>query len=129
MKISRSKKICLLASIWILLNTLALFAVGYRVPPPEAHYEAEHWYKEKLYIDRAFGKFTYGVWNLGFGWLELLKQPFQATGLGSNVLVGIGKGAFYAVLDTAAGAANVLTFPITALKIPIPGGGLEEKEF
>ncbi len=124
-----SKKIISLLFILILLNSQTVWAVGYRVPGAEETYNAGNWDKEMVYGDRAFGKFTYGVWNVMVGWMELFRQPYEAYVLGDNLLVGFAKGIAYSFADMVGGALNVFTFPITALKIPLPKGGVESREF
>jgi len=49
----------------------------------------------------------------------------KASQAGENVVVGIGKGVWNAVGQTALGAAHAVTFPITALDLPLPEGGTD----
>ncbi len=123
------KKIAVLLILTIGLISPSSFATEFRVPGAAASYDPSKWQKEPEYIDRAFGKFTYGVWNFMMGWMQLARKPYEASVLGDNLFVGIGKGIAYSIADMAGGAANALTFPITALKIPIPEGGIEAREF
>lgn len=92
-------------------------------------YRPSEWRSEKEYIDRAFGKFNFGIWNFFFGWTELATEPYESLMTDENFLWGIGKGVFNGLADTVGGAANIVTFPITALYIPLPEGGIEQHEF
>ncbi len=88
-----------------------------------------NWKKEKLYIDRAFGKLNYSTWNFFFGWTEILTEPYEAVEINDNVIKGVAKGVFNAVFDTAGGFINMFTFPLTFLNFPLPEGGIESREF
>ena len=92
-------------------------------------YNPIEWKKEKLYIDRAFGKLNFGIWNFLFGWTELATEPYESILTDENLLIGIGKGVLFGAADTAGGFLNFVTFPITALSIPLPEGGIEHHEF
>jgi hypothetical protein len=123
------KKVLVIALALAILNASPVWAVGYRVPGPEQTYRPQEWDQEKLYIDRAFGKLTFGAWNFMLGWMQLFRKPYEAMSLDDSLLIGTAKGIAYAVIDTAGGALNLITFPITALKIPLPEGGVEAREF
>jgi len=92
-------------------------------------YRPAEWKKEELYIDRAFGKLNFGFWNFLLGWTELATEPYEATMTDGNILLGIGKGILFGAADTGGGFLNMVTFPITALSIPLPEGGIEQHEF
>ena len=96
-----------------------------KVSTDTVRYVPSEWDKEPLYIDRAFGKMTYGFWNFFIGPFELVKEPYESAVLGDNVVVGLGRGILYGVLDVAGGFINFFTFPVTALKIPLPNGGVD----
>ena len=105
------------------------FAIEYRPVEKEATYNPSQWKKESHYIDRAFGKLTYGTWNFMLGWMELAREPYEASVLGDNLLLGFAKGIAYSVADMGGGLLNTLTFPVTVLTIPLPEGGVESREF
>ena len=92
-------------------------------------YQPSEWKKEPLYIDRAFGKLNFSFWNFLFGFTKFATKPYEAYMTDENVLLGIGKGILFGVADTAGGLLNGVTFPITALSIPLPEGGIETHEF
>lgn len=115
--------------VFALIASPSAFAIGYRPLEKELEIDSSRWHKEPLYIDRAFGKLTYGFWNFFLGWTELLREPYEAAVLGKNIPLGIVKGVAFAVTDTAVGFIHFLTFPITALDIPMPQGGVEAREF
>ena len=70
------------------------------------------------------GKFYYGFKNLLLGWTELITEPDESIWNGENVLVGLVRGTWNAVGQTAGGALQVLTFPFTRFDIPLPEGGV-----
>ncbi len=82
------------------------------------------WTKETRWLDRSDGKFYHGLKNLLWGWTELVTEPDEAIGSGKSVLVGLVRGAWNAVGQTAGGALQVLTFPFTRFDIPLPEGGV-----
>lgn len=118
-----------LAFTFFVLFSHFAFAVEYRPVLEGETYDPSQWQKERLYIDRAFGKLTYGAWNFFLGWMELGREPYEAAVLGDNLLLGVAKGIAYSIADMGGGALNVLTFPITTLNTPLPEGGIEHREF
>lgn len=87
------------------------------------------WHKEPLYIDRFFGKMVFGFENVILGWTEIIKEPYEATELDKSFIVAVGRGALYGAVDTVGGALNFITAPFTFIKIPLPQGGTEGREF
>ena len=123
------KRILIFLLIVLFLSPSSAFPYGFRTPVEPQTYDTSQWKKESLYIDRAFGKFAFGAWNLMLGWTEIVRKPYEESEVGRNVFVGILKGIAYAGADMAGGALNIATFPITTLNIPLPEGGVEGREF
>lgn len=92
-------------------------------------YDARKWKSEPLWIDRAFGKFVNGFWNLVFGASEIATEPYEAAMVGKSVIIGLGKGVVFGALDVVGGGVNVVTFPLTFFEFPLPEGGVETREF
>ena len=86
---------------------------------------ASPWAEGATYSEQALGKLKYGLKNALLGWTSLVRTPVQASQEGDNILVGIGRGVWDAVGQTVGGAAHVVTFPITAIDVPLPGGGTD----
>lgn len=118
-----------LVLVFMLAFSLPAFAVGYRATKEAKEFNVSKWHQEPLYIDRAFGKLSYGAWNFLLGWTELLREPYEAAVLGKNIPLGVVKGVGFAAADTGVGLIHFFTFPITALDIPMPQGGVEAREF
>ena len=125
----QKKFIALFLLVILAAQTPAFATQVKKVSSPRTVYAPSTWAEEPEYIDRAFGKMAYGFWNFLTGPFELVKQPYESAVLGDNILVGFARGIFYGVADTAGGFLNFITFPITALKIPLPKGGTEHSEF
>lgn len=85
---------------------------------------ASPWASEADYGAKAVGKLKYGVKNTLLGWTSLFTTPYEATQAGDNVLVGIVQGLWNGVGQTVGGAAHAVTFPIPAIDIPLPEGGV-----
>ncbi|PIQ85559.1 MAG: hypothetical protein COV74_08700 [Candidatus Omnitrophica bacterium CG11_big_fil_rev_8_21_14_0_20_45_26] len=115
----------------ILICALAkpALAIEFREVAPQAHYDSGLWYQEELYIDRMFGKLLFGAWNFFLGPFELIKEPYESALVGDNLIIGLGRGLYYAVANTLGGFANAVTFPITPLRIPLPEGGVDHNRF
>ncbi|MCB9799608.1 MAG: hypothetical protein H6757_02480 [Candidatus Omnitrophica bacterium] len=77
------------------------------------------WSKETSYSDKIVGKLGFGLLNFTVGWtalfFELSKTP--------NPAVGLTKGVFRTISNTAGGALHSVTFPFP-FDIPLPGGGV-----
>lgn len=119
-------------SIIILLSFAFPWTVSaedFRPVKSQAFYNSADWDKEPEYINRAFGKLAFGFWNFLLGWTKIAREPYEAAVLDDNVLIGAARGLAWGVLDTAGGFLNMITFPITALKIPLPEGGVDSREF
>ena len=82
------------------------------------------WTKEERWLDRSDGKFYYGLKNLFWGWTELITEPDEAIGNGESILMGLVRGVWNAIGQTAGGALHVLTFPFTQFDVPLPEGGV-----
>jgi hypothetical protein len=93
-------------------------------PAPSVAGGASPWTQEKRWLDRSDGKFYHGLKNLLLGWTELITEPDEAMWKGESMLVGLVRGAWNAVGQTAGGALHVLTFPFTQFDIPLPEGGV-----
>ena len=100
-----------------------------KVTTDKAYYTSSNWEKEPLYSNQFGGKLAFGLLNSCLGIFEFVKQPYESATLGDNVLIGVARGIYYAFADIIGGALNAATFPITALKIPLPKGGVESREF
>jgi len=83
------------------------------------------WADEADYGAQACGKLKYGLKNTLLGWTELVTEPKAAMADGENVLVGLGRGVKNGVLTTVGGAAHAITFPIPAIDVPLPEGGVD----
>jgi len=88
-------------------------------------YTASPWTSQVGWSNRAIGKLGFGAKNLLLGWTDLFVEPKQTMDEGGNVLVGLGKGLWEGVLNTVGGAVHIVTFPITGLDAPLPGGGTQ----
>ncbi len=88
-------------------------------------YTASPWTSEVGYTNRAIGKLGFGVKNLLLGWTEIFTEPKAALDEGSNFFVGLGKGLKNGLEQELGGAVHLVTFPITAIDAPLPGGGTQ----
>ena len=86
-------------------------------------YTPSSWTTEVGYSNRAFGKLGFGLKNLLLGWTEIIIQTRDAASGGQNVLVGFGKGLVRGIADEIGGVVHTVTFPVTCLDAPLPGGG------
>jgi len=89
---------------------------------PHAH--GSPWAHERGWANQARGKFVFGLKNTLLGWTELFTEPYEAAKSGRNVAGGVGRGLWNGVMDTAWGAAHLVTFPITQIDLPLPEGGV-----
>ena len=81
------------------------------------------WTEESGYINRANGKFGFGLKNAALGWTEVFTQPYDETKGGGNAAVGFGKGIWNTVGQTVGGTLHLATFPFTAVDVPLPENG------
>ena len=88
-------------------------------------FAASPWTEEVGYGDRVTGKIVFGMANFWGGWISLYYEPVNAHQQNQNVVLGIGKGLAYGVIDTFGGLAHLLTAPVTVLDIPLPHNGVE----
>jgi len=103
---------------------LVVFSLALIAAPMTAS-AASSWASGATYNEQAIGKLKFGLTNTLLGWTSLFRTPMNASQAGESVVVGIGKGVWNAVGQTALGAAHAVTFPITALDIPLPEGGTD----
>lgn len=88
-------------------------------------YTASPWTSEVGWATRAKAKLGFGLKNAVLGWTEVFTEPKKALDAGDNFFVGLGKGLKNGVEDTLGGAVHTLTFPLTELDAPLPGGGTQ----
>ena len=83
------------------------------------------WANERGWANQARGKFAFGLKNTLLGWTEIFTEPYEAAKNHRNVAVGVGHGLLNGFVDTAGGAAHLVTFPITKFDLPLPEGGVK----
>ena len=88
------------------------------------HAHGSPWAHERGWANQARGKFVFGAKNTLLGWTELFTEPYEAAKSGRNVAGGVGRGLWNGVMDTAGGAAHLVTFPVTKLDLPLPEGSV-----
>lgn len=88
-------------------------------------YTPSPWTHEVGWSNRAISKLGFGVKNLLLGWTDLIVEPRAAAQSGGNVLTGIGVGLKEALENTLGGVVHVVTFPLTEVDAPLPGGGTQ----
>ncbi len=103
---------------------LVIFALLVLSAPMTAS-AASSWAEGATYSEKVTGKLKYGVRNTLLGWTSLFREPMQASQAGENVFVGIGRGVWNAVGQTAGGIVDVVTFPLPQIDIPLPEGGTD----
>jgi len=89
------------------------------------HAHGSPWAHERGWANQARGKFAFGLKNTLLGWTELFTEPYEAAKNHRNVAVGVGHGLLNGLVDTAGGAAHLVTFPITKFDLPLPEGGVQ----
>jgi len=92
---------------------------------PVAASAASEWSVQPTYSKQAAGKLKFGLTNVLLGWTALFREPIKAARSGENVFVGIGRGVWTAVGQTVGGAAHAVSFPVTAIDVPLPEGGTD----
>ncbi len=103
--------------IWVMV--LGLVAL------PSTVFAQSDWTGEMGWASQAKGKLCYGLKNVLLGWTELFTEPAEAINEGGNFFLGIGEGVVNAVGQTVGGVLHAVTFPITAIDIPLPEGGTQ----
>lgn len=88
-------------------------------------YMPSEWTSEADYKQQAKGKFLFGAKNMLLSCTELYNEPRDAAKADTKMSVGIGHGIRNMVGDTLGGALHLVTFPITALDVPLPEGGTD----
>ena len=86
---------------------------------------ASPWADEATYGAQATGKLKYGLTNALLGWTSLFRTPAAEMQAGENFFVGVGRGVWNAVGQTAGGILHTVTFPLTTIDIPLPEGGTD----
>ncbi len=98
--------------------------------------EASPWTSGKTYGEKVVGKLDYGMKNTLGGWTQIVTEPFKCTNCQMKdkntkfpcpiaFTTGLVKGTFYAAIDTVGGALHLATFPIPAIDVPLPDGGVK----
>ena len=107
-------------------NRFGLFVLGAALfLAPMAASAASPWADEITYSEQVVAKLKYGVKNTLLGWTSLFRTPAAEVEAGENIIVGIGKGVWNGVGQTVGGALQAVTFPITAIDVPLPEGGTD----
>ena len=104
-------------------NYVVVTAVILAVLAPSLALAASPWTEDSGYINRANGKFGFGLKNAALGWTEIFTQPVDEVKGGGNAAVGFGKGIWNTVGQTVGGALHLATFPITSVDVPLPENG------
>lgn len=104
----------------VLLAGLLMTAVAWSAPA----YAQSQWTYGFSYGAQVTGKLLYGLKNTLLGWTELFTEPKQALDYGEGAGAGFARGLGHAVWTTAGGAVHLLTFPITAIDVPLPHDGV-----
>lgn len=105
-------------SFWFLCMGLCVLLI------PSTAFAASPWTEQTTYADKVKGKLDYGFKNALGGWTEVLTEPYDHCKGDQNILVGIKKGIWNAVADTAGGVLHLATFPLTQVDVPLPDGGV-----
>ena len=88
-------------------------------------YTPSPWTSEVGYSNRAIGKLGFGLKNLLLGWTDLFTETKKETDGGGNFFKGLGIGLKEAIENELGGVVHVVTFPITGIDAPLPGGGTQ----
>lgn len=111
--------------VWVVIAILvASPALGFAAAGGETM-SGSPWAQEMGWGNQARGKFVYGLKNVLLGWTELFTEPKDALSEGTNFFVGIGHGLWNGVGQTIGGVLHLVTFPITAIDVPLPEGGTQ----
>lgn len=87
--------------------------------PPKGLFPPSPWTADKTYADKTAHKLGFGFLNITAGWMALLYEPLK----GKYFFDGLGRGALYAVTNTAGGILHAVTFP-APVDIPLLNGGI-----
>ena len=104
-------------------KTMLVGVMLFALVVPTLVFAGSPWTEESGYINRANGKFGFGLKNAALGWTEIFTQPYDETKGGGNAVVGFGKGIWNTVGQTVGGALHLGTFPVTSVDIPLPENG------
>lgn len=88
-------------------------------------YTPSPWTNEVGWSSRALGKLGFGVKNVLLGWTDLFIEPQEELQAGGNFFKGLGTGIKDTIGNELGGVLHVLTFPITAVDVPLPEGGTQ----
>ena len=89
------------------------------------NYAPSPWTEQMGYVHQSGGKLAFGGINLLLGWMELYNEPRDAARAHESIMPAMGRGLVNTVGDMLGGAMHVVTFPITALDVPLPEGGTD----
>ncbi len=107
--------------IFLILVTLfsTVGSVGF------AYFEESPWRDEATYNRRMMQKLGFGFANLVIGPFELFEEPYKSVKEEEMMWKGLGRGLANGIIDAVGGALHMITFPVTALDIPLPEGGTD----
>jgi hypothetical protein len=106
-------------------NALGIFfLVLVLLVTPSLVFAGSPWTSDTSYGAKASDKLDFGMKNLLGGWTSIFTEPWNYHKEGKNAFVGAGAGLLNAVVYTVGGALHVITFPVTALDIPLPKNGV-----
>ena len=88
-------------------------------------YTPSSWTSEASYMEQSKHKLVFGGKNVLLGWMELYNEPRDAVRDHRGFVKGMGAGLVNMLGDMVGGAAHLITFPITALDVPLPDGGTD----
>lgn len=77
------------------------------------------WVESEPYVEKSINKLGFGLLNLLTGWTALLFETYRYE----NKFIGVLKGTWRTVTNTAGGAIHTVTFPIP-VDVPLPDGGV-----
>ncbi len=89
----------------------------------DKHALPSEWTYEDGYMQQAKQKLIFGGKNTLLGFMELYNEPRDTMRDGGKFIVGMGRGIRNTIADTLGGALHLVTFPITAVDMPLPDGG------
>jgi len=87
-------------------------------------YTPSLWTTETGYMSRMGHKLAFGGKNALLGWMELYTEPRESMEEQEGFFRGMGHGVVNMLGDTIGGVMHVATFPITAVDMPLPEGGV-----
>lgn len=89
------------------------------------NYTPSVWTSEDGYAARMKDKLLFSSKNTLLGFMELYNEPRDAKREQRSVMRGMGRGLVNMLGDTIGGAAQLITFPVTAVDIALPEGGTD----